>query len=312
MVDRDNEIEKTSINSKNFKNACDYNLGYYTLKIVSAHSKMKLNLKKSLTDAEWDEIVKEGLGVRHYQGKKTLFWNGENLRDESGEYLIYNFTERETWEVIIVLPGVEMIPRDTFRWCMNVKVVIMADTVKEIEEWAFFQCYSLEFVRLSRNLEGIASSVFSECRSLTSVFIPSSCRLIEHFAFKGCKKLIILNVPQHCQLGEQVISDTALIAVSSFETTSAGGLYYSNDEVNTWIKNINQSEECALHRACSSFNPITEIIFEISKRDGLQSFQKENEIGITPVKYLEENPFADVDQVAIVKKYILEMMGEIM
>ncbi|GFH56021.1 hypothetical protein CTEN210_12497 [Chaetoceros tenuissimus] len=207
-----------------------------------------------------------------------------------------------------------MIPRDTFRWCMNVKVVIMADTVKEIEEWAFHNCYSLEFVRLSRNLEGIASSVFSECRSLTSIFIPSSCRLIEHFAFKGCKKLIILNVPQHCQLGVQVVSDTALIAASSFETTSAGGagLYYENEEVNTWIKNMNQNEEYALHRACSSFNPITEIVSEIVKRDGLQSFKKENEIGITPAKYLEENPFADVDQVAIVKKYILEMMGEIM
>ena len=145
-----------------------------------------------------------------------------------------------------------------------------------------------------------------------SNFVPPSCTEICNFVFWGCKKLIILNVLQHCQLGQGAIADTALITASSFETTSTGLYNSRNGEVDTWIKNVNQNEEHALHRACSSFNPLTEIIYGIVQRDGLQSIKKENEIGITPVQYLEENPFADVDQVAIVKRYILEMMGEIM
>ncbi|GFH47066.1 predicted protein [Chaetoceros tenuissimus] len=86
----------------------------------------------------------------------------------------------------------------------------------------------------------------------------------------------------------------------------------SIEEVNPWIKNLNQNEEYAMHRVCSSFNPLTEIISEIVKRDGLQCFKKENEIGITPVQYLDANPFAEIDQIAIAKKYILEMMSEIL
>ena len=57
---------------------------------------MKMKLRKSLTDADWDEIVKEGPGVRMYNGKKTLFWNGENLRNEYGRLLIYDKDERNS------------------------------------------------------------------------------------------------------------------------------------------------------------------------------------------------------------------------
>ena len=55
-----------------------------------------------------------------YKGKKTLLYNGEILFDsyiyEYGEddedaiFLIYNEEERKSWEVIIVLPGVDVIP----------------------------------------------------------------------------------------------------------------------------------------------------------------------------------------------------------
>ena len=38
------------------------------------------------------------------------------------------------WEVIIIFPGVEVIPNDTFCWCTIVKTVItMSDDVKRIE-----------------------------------------------------------------------------------------------------------------------------------------------------------------------------------
>ena len=85
-----------------------------------------------------------------------------------------------------------------------------------------------------------------------------------------------------------------------------------NAEVNDWIKNINNEEQYALHRACSSFNPLEEVIYEIVQREkSLDVFKKKNSIGITPAQYLEANPFAEVTEQKIINRFILEMMGEI-
>ena len=52
---------------------------------------------------EWRRFIP---GVRMYNGKMTLFYNGEKLWEEGDdghqEFLIYDMRERQTWEVIIV------------------------------------------------------------------------------------------------------------------------------------------------------------------------------------------------------------------
>ncbi|GFH47099.1 hypothetical protein CTEN210_03574 [Chaetoceros tenuissimus] len=273
-----------------------------------------MKLQRKLTNKEWKEIVKKGPGIRNYRGKRTLFYNGEILFDDDTiEPLVYDYEERDTWQVVMVLPGVEVIPEWTFRCCRNVETVIMADTVKRIEYSGFDCCSSLEFVKLSRNLEYIGSGAFLFCESLTSIFIPPSCREIGERALESCTRLIIFYVPQTTMLGDNVIADTeSLIEASPFgeDVIDEDGRYQNNERVHAWVKNLNQSEEYALHRACSSFNPITEVVYGIVKRQGLKSFKKENEIGVTPAQYLEENPFADIDQRTIVKRYVIEMMGE--
>ena len=257
---------------------------------------------------EWRRFIP---GVRMYKGKMTLFWNGQILCDrDTGEFLIYNWEERKTWEVIMVLPGVEAIPEGTFSHCQNVKTVIMADTVRRIEYQAFLFCCSLEYVRLSRHLEYIGDNGFYFCKSLPSMFIPTSCTWIGHGAFANCE-LIILSVPQHTQLGENVIACTPLIAASSFEINNQG-FYQNLDEVNQWIKNINQDEIYSPHRACSTVNPPLENdIVATMRRQGLGALREPNSIGVTPLQYLEANPYADIDEEKIMKKYILEMMGEV-
>ena len=272
-----------------------------------------MKLQRKLTNREWADVVALGPGVHNYRGKRTIFYNGEILFDEEdGELHIYDKEERQTWKVIIILPGVEIIPDFTFHECDNVEIVIMADTVKRIEFCAFLHCYSLKFVKFSRNLEYIGFAAFRCCESLISIFIPPSCREIEDCAFHACHQLIIFHVPHTIELGEGVIAETALIRASPFEEYKFSfGEYQNNEEVNAWIKNTNgDDEEYALHRACSSFNPMTDIIYGIVKRQGLESFHKKNEIGITPLQYLEENPFGDIEQQKLMKRYILEMMGE--
>ena len=252
-----------------------------------------------------------------WKGKMPLFYNGEKLwDDETRGYLVYNKEERDKWQVIIVLPGVEVIPDHTFYYCKNVKTVIMSDSVKRIEDhYAFSGCASLAYVRLSRNLEYIGVHAFYYCKCLSSIFIPPSCAEIGDWAFDGCAKLIILSVPQNTQLGENVIANTLLLANSSFETNSRGN-YENHEDVNTWLKNINQGDEFALHRACSGFNPPLENDLVVTlKEQGLRALKERNSIakyvGVTPLEYLEANPYAEIDEQEIMKKYILEMMGEV-
>ena len=260
---------------------------------------------------EWRRFIP---GVRMYKGKKTLFYNGEILVDrDATEFFLYDEEERQSWEVIIVLPGVEVIPENTFRWCFNVEKVIMADTVKRIEEYALFNCKSLSQVRLSTRLEYIGRIVFGYCASLTSIFIPPSCREIDDLAFDNCEKLIILSVPQHTHLGMAVTSRTAILKASPFSDRFLDYSYDNSfDEVNRWLKNINQAEEFALHRACSSFNPLQDIVYDIVKRQGISLFKKPNSIRIKPSQYLKENPYTELEERKIINRYILDMMGEIL
>ena len=262
---------------------------------------------------EWRRFIP---GVRMYQGKKTLFYNGEKLwDDENNEFLIYDEEERESWEVVIVVPGVEVIPQGTFCICRNIKAVIMSDSVRRVERDAFQDCWSLSYVKLSTNLVYIGACAFSFCKSLKAIFIPPSCTEIGNLAFKGCKKLIFLVVPPHTQLSYHVIADTALIYISPFATDRDGGYAngeYANDrEVNDWIRNLHAGDEFSLHRACCSYNPLDEVIFEIIKRQGLKAFKKRDSIGATASLYLSKNPFADIKEQKVVKRYILDMMGEV-
>ena len=257
---------------------------------------------------EWRRFIP---GVRMYKGKKTLFYNGEKLWDgENDEYLIYAQEEKESWEVIIVLPGVEVIPECALFNCFKVEAIIMSDTVTRIEASAFINCKSLSYVKLSRNLQYIGFNAFDECKSLSSIFIPPSCREISHVAFGGCTKLIILVVPPHTQLGENVIAETALIEASPFATDNIGD-YDNHEEVNEWIKTHHADNEFSLHRACCSFNPLDEVIFNIVRRQGLKAFRRPDSVGVTASRYLSENPFSEVKEQTITKRYILDMMGEV-
>ncbi|GFH57220.1 hypothetical protein CTEN210_13696 [Chaetoceros tenuissimus] len=255
-----------------------------------------------ISTEEWNEIVNKGQGVHLYKGKRTYFYNG-GLPTISVQ-------ESCKIELIIILPGVEIIPRNTFVDFKIRKTVILSDTVRRIEEWAFADCCTLAYIKLSRNLEFIGEFAFHCCKSLTSIFIPPSCIEIGRWAFFHCEELIIFHVPQHTQLGRFVIGLTALFEASPFEPEEHGNQEY-HDEVNAWIKNINNNQDYELHRACASFNPDQNVLLAIVQQQDLSLFKKTNEIGITPARYLSENPFANIDQQEIIKTDIFDKMGEI-
>ena len=256
---------------------------------------------------EWRRFVP---GIRVYRGKKTYFYNGEELWDCENDCLrLYNEEERRSWQVIIVLPGVEEIPWNAFRWCEKLEAVIMSDTVTRIEGNTFLECKSLAFVRLSRNLEYIGDYTFQSCTSLKSIFIPPTCTEIGEEAFEGCTKLTIINIPNHTQLGQCVFDGTAFF----LEPIISDNI--DMEKVYQWIKNVNTGYLYALHRLCCSTYenealPISEAIYQQVKEHGPKVLQEENALGITPLKYLEENPYLDIDEMEMLKRYIAEKMGQ--
>ncbi|GFH47852.1 hypothetical protein CTEN210_04328 [Chaetoceros tenuissimus] len=227
---------------------------------------------------EWRRFVP---GVRMYKGKKTLFYNGEKLWD------IYSPEDKRTWEVVIILPGVEY--KESKKLLLRAAILV--------------------HIKLSRNLEYIGEEAFMYCESLTSIFIPESCEEIGNHAFYKCTKLIILSVDlDGIYLGDYVIAKTklkkALRPLIFFYTL------HMRTEINMRIENINADEQFKLHRICSSCDPCEEDIQSIVKQKALCSLQEPNAIGITPIEYLVANPFADIDQNMLLKRYVLGMMGE--
>ncbi|GFH43864.1 surface antigen BspA-like [Chaetoceros tenuissimus] len=268
----------------------------------------------------------DGLVTLFYDGSKQLFnselnliwWleqNKRGLKDDDDGYDVEAFDvsdeckeyirERLSWQQVIIVDGVTEITGWTFARCWNIKKVILADTIIRIEDNAFFLCKNLNSVKWSLNLQLIGGSAFRNC-NLFSVFIPPRCREIGESAFYKNVNLTIFNVPEDTELGNTVIYSTKLFELSPFARR------YQEQECNTWLRNINNNDQFALNRVCSSFEPTLEMILEtMIDKGGPKAFKVENSIGISPSRYLKENPYAHVKESEIIENYILQMMGEL-
>ncbi|GFH44670.1 hypothetical protein CTEN210_01144 [Chaetoceros tenuissimus] len=208
-------------------------------------------------------------------------------------------------EQLIILEGVTEIPENTFFGCVNLKRVIFANTVRRIEKCAFMYCYRLACIKLSTALEYIGVCAFDSC-DIYSVYIPPSCREICDHSFAWNFDLEIFHVPQQTLLGECIMIGSSLLSHSSFEEYEIE--YESEETINPWIKNINDEEEYALHRACLSYHPLKEIIFAIVNEKGLGCFTEKNDVGISPSEYLKENPYTELTEKEIIHDYIMSKM----
>ena len=245
--------------------------------------------------------------VVHSRSDELENWESWDVSDQCKRYL----RERLSWQQVIIIDSVTEIPERTFTFCKNIRRVIFSNTVTRIGRHAFSRCKELDYIKWSMNLQFIGEAAFSGCDNISSVFIPSTCREIRGWAFQ-CKKLSIFNVPQNTELGRHVISNTALAKSSPFNVYIDGS-YESelHEDMNQWLKNMNNDEAYALHRACSSFQQLKQVIHIILQEKGLKAFREENSAGITPSRYLKENPYTTLDEKEIIHEYLMKMMGEV-
>ncbi|GFH46302.1 hypothetical protein CTEN210_02776 [Chaetoceros tenuissimus] len=228
-----------------------------------------------------------------------------NLSEECRNY----WNERQSWEQVIIEEGVKEIPDSSFLSCLNIKRVVFANTVIRIGTSAFVHCQSLVYIRWSASIEFIGRQAFFYC-NLSSVFIPPRCTTVESCAFVGNKNLAIFSTPLETELGYNVIGHTKLLNDSPFELDSDGHTA-DNAAINEWLKNINNDDKYSLHRTCASHQPLKEVIFSVIDKKGLGAFKEKNGIGISPSRYLKENPYCDLRELEIIQDYVMKMMGEI-
>lgn len=139
------------------------------------------------------------------------------------------------------------------------------------------------------------------------MFIPQSCTEIGQHSFYDNENLQIFHVPFHTHIESHSLSYTKLIVNSPFHHDFLGE--YA-EEAHNWVKNVNTDDRYALHRICCSHQPSIQEIYNIIRENGIGAFNEENMIGITPSKYLNENPFADVTEMEIIRSFTMKMMKQ--
>ena len=97
-------------------------------------------------------------------------------------------------EKIVITSG-DVLARDTFTGCVNLKEIVFPDTMSEIGEMALMSCVSLQEVHLPASLKVLRESVFQNCESLEKLTLPEGLISIEVFSFSGCYALKEVVVP---------------------------------------------------------------------------------------------------------------------
>ena len=89
----------------------------------------------------------------------------------------------------LTLPdSIDVIGRQAFTYCTDLKTAVISDTVDIIGDHAFQAC-GLESVTIGKNVQVIGYAAFSGCSNLKTVTLPDSLTSLGREAFHGCPSL---------------------------------------------------------------------------------------------------------------------------
>lgn len=98
---------------------------------------------------------------------------------------------------ISIPDDIQIIGRESFKDCENLKSIIVQASVTSIEAKAFRKCYELISITLPKygKLATIGEHAFSSCKKLTSITIPNCVISIGNGAFEWCENLRTITIP---------------------------------------------------------------------------------------------------------------------
>ena len=157
----------------------------------------------------------DGCHIKHYDLSKAT------LKSEDLVYAGNDGNQGANYLEQLELPlNLEVIPKNCFLDCANLKEIYLPSTITTIGENAFLRCKSLETVEfgkgftslnfasgvfsgneslkhvvLPEGLQNIGDGMFNQCKSLESIRLPNSLQHIGKDAFKECTSLAYLTIP---------------------------------------------------------------------------------------------------------------------
>ncbi|GFH55740.1 hypothetical protein CTEN210_12216 [Chaetoceros tenuissimus] len=195
---------------------------------------------------------------------------------------------------LTISEGVESIRSEKLSQMPNLKKVTMSNSIRSIAREAFIECYNLEEVEWSSNLAYIMDYAFCGCRALgkhfgSTDFLPPSCRFIGAHAFSYCESIKTIIIPEHTEVN-----------VTSFNFSNLcnhpnGGLIQPD-----WVK-FHQHDAFPLHALFAKTSIDQKSIMQHLCNDdpNLNSnirwrlHNEKDSCGLTPINYLQANPYAD-------------------
>lgn len=187
--------------------------------------------------------VDGGYGVTGFAGqnKRTIIFSNRYDNRPVKRIIANSFSECEVQEVVMT-DGIEVIEKDAFKGCTDLKQVIFAQTVKEIGDSAFSGCRSLTMAALPPFLEQIGryafsgtdlktltipstvywtgEGVYSNCTRLNKVKIPDNIISIPNRMFKGCTGLKEVILPDCIDsIGEEAFAGCVLLETIAIPET---------------------------------------------------------------------------------------------
>lgn len=141
--------------------------------------------------------VDGGYGVTGFAGqnKRTIIFSNRYNNRPVKRIMANSFSECEVQEVVMT-DGIEVIERDAFKGCSDLKQVIFAPTLKEIDDGAFSGCKSLTMAALPPSIEQIGRFAFSgtDIKTLT---IPSTVYWTGEGVYSNCVRLSKVKIPDN-------------------------------------------------------------------------------------------------------------------
>ncbi|MDE7087557.1 MAG: leucine-rich repeat domain-containing protein [Clostridia bacterium] len=130
-----------------------------------------------------DEVIKYIGTARETQVPDFITRIGENA-----------FANSDVEKVFLPVK-LEIIGKNAFSWCENLREVLLPESLQMIDDGAFSNCSGLETVRLPGNLRFIGANAFRACSGIKDVVFPPSLTTISRRAFDFCVSLERVNIP---------------------------------------------------------------------------------------------------------------------
>ena len=109
------------------------------------------------------------------------------------------FLNSEKLEKIEIPKSVEIIGREAFSGCKNLKECIFEEesNIKKIYEGAFKECTSLKEIKIPESTNYLGGKAFEDCEALEKVIFKEGCdiKILNMGVFWGCTNLMEITLP---------------------------------------------------------------------------------------------------------------------